>query len=101
MYRPVINIKCTLYKNELLAGLLYCCFILISSLQQVPTSYGARRSAGKKDKDKGKRRPTCIAPLMNFTSRRSGMDRTGLPLQTTPYLPLPCERSPDGAIADI
>jgi len=22
----------------------------------------------------------------------------GLPLQTTPYLPLPCEPSPDGAI---
>ena len=31
------------------------------------------------------------------------MDHTGLPLQTTPYLPLPCERSPDGATwtADI
>jgi len=25
------------------------------------------------------------------------MDHIGLPLQTTPYLPLPCERSPDGA----
>ena len=25
------------------------------------------------------------------------MDHTGLPLHTTPYLPLPCERSPDGA----
>jgi len=25
------------------------------------------------------------------------MDHTGLPLQTTPYLPLPCERSPDGS----
>ena len=25
------------------------------------------------------------------------MDHTELPLQTTPYLPLPCERSPDGA----
>ena len=31
------------------------------------------------------------------------MDHTGLPLQTTLYLPLPCERSPDGATwtADI
>ena len=31
------------------------------------------------------------------------MDHTGLTLQTTPYLPLPCERSPDGATwtADI
>ena len=31
------------------------------------------------------------------------MDHTGLPLQTTPYLPLPCEHSPDGATwtADI
>ena len=31
------------------------------------------------------------------------MDHTELPLQTTPYLPLPCERSPDGATwtADI
>ena len=31
------------------------------------------------------------------------MDHTGFTLQTTPYLPLPCERSPDGATwtADI
>jgi len=31
------------------------------------------------------------------------MDHTGLPLQTSPYLPLPCERSLDGATwtADI
>ena len=49
---------------------------------------------------KGKVKCTCIAP---FNSRRSGMDHTGLPLQTTSYLPLPCERSPDGATwtADI
>jgi len=40
---------------------------------------------------------TCIAPLMKLHLKRSGMDHTGLPLQTTPYLPLPCKRSPDGA----
>jgi len=47
---------------------------------------------------------TCIAPLMklHLKALRYGSYRVA-PAQTTPYLPLPCECSPDGAtwMADI
>ena len=36
-------------------------------------------------------------PGIQTTLKRSGMDHTAFNLQRTPYLPLPCKRSPDGA----
>ena len=46
---------------------------------------------------------TCIAPLVKLQLKALRYGSPGLPLQTTPYLPLPCERLPDGATwtADI
>jgi len=48
---------------------------------------------------KGKKGKAYLYSAFRETSTQGahGTDHTGLPLQTTPYLPLPCERSPDGA----
>ena len=35
--------------------------------------------------------------MVQTTLKRSGMDHTAFNLQTTPYLPLPRKRPPDGA----
>ena len=46
---------------------------------------------------KGKGKRTCIAPLMKLHLKALRYGSHRITLQTTPYLPLLCEHSPDGA----